>query len=123
MDALARLRQFCDLALPGTMIPVESLRAALDEAEQGGDVPAEGSDGEDLTLEEAAERVHRAASTVRGWCNSGVLAGAYRLNGRDWRIPPAALRAYLDRQGERARTTAAPRRGKAADLGAWRKVS
>ena len=53
----------------------------------------------DLTLDQVATEVHRAVSTVRTWCNGGRLQGAYRLNGRDWRIPQAALRKFLDRQG------------------------
>lgn len=53
----------------------------------------------DMTLEQVASEVGRATSTVRTWCNSKRLDGAYRLNGRDWRIPQAALRKFLDDQG------------------------
>ena len=53
----------------------------------------------DLTLAEMAAEVGRAVSTVRSWCNSKRIAGAYRLNGRDWRIPRTALRRFLDDQG------------------------
>lgn len=52
----------------------------------------------DLTVEDVAEEVSRAASTVRGWLNSGELDG-YKLNGRDWRVPRDSLRQYL--QGQR----------------------
>ena len=54
--------------------------------------------GGDMTLEAVATEVGRASSTVRTWCNSKRLDGAYRLNGRDWRIPQAALRNFLDEQ-------------------------
>ncbi len=53
----------------------------------------------DMTLDEVASEVGRAVSTVRTWCNSARIAGAYRLNGRDWRVPQAALRKFLDAQG------------------------
>lgn len=51
----------------------------------------------DLSVEEVAERVGRAVSTVRGWLIAGELRG-YKLNGKSWRIPQSALRAYLDAQ-------------------------
>ncbi len=74
-------------------------------------------DGGDLTLEEVAERVGRAPSTVRGWCRCGSLVGAYRLNGRGWRIPLLALEAFLRAQ-EEGRT--GPTIG-GHNLSAWRR--
>ena len=78
--------------------------------------------GGDLTLEEAAAQVKRAVSTVRGWCASGVIAGIYKLNGRDWRIPPAALRAFLDGQGRGTRIGSKARNGKAPTISNWRNL-
>ncbi len=74
----------------------------------------------DLTVEEAAAELGRAPSTVRGWLGSGELRG-YRLNGREWRVPRAAVHDYLERQknGNRQVTKA---NGKAADLSAWKNV-
>lgn len=77
----------------------------------------------DYTVAQVAQRFNRGASTIRTWCETDALPGAYRLNGREWRIPPAAIEAMQDRQREqhiapRARTTA-----RVADLGAWRKHS
>jgi excisionase family DNA binding protein len=51
----------------------------------------------DLTVEELAEKVGRAVSTVRTWLIAGDLRG-YKLNGKSWRIPQSALRAYVDAQ-------------------------
>lgn len=45
----------------------------------------------DLTVKETAELLGRAPSTIRSWAASGILRGAYRLRGREWRIPRAAL--------------------------------
>ena len=103
---------------PGTAIslPREVLGALLDGLSPPG---GGGRDVDDLTLQEAVERVGRALSTVRGWCSGGLLVGAYKLNGRDWRIPTAALDAFLRAQEERR---ARPPRGASAgsDLSAWR---
>lgn len=68
-------------------VPVRWVRALL------GSPQAEVS--VDLTLEEVAEQVGRAVSTVRGWCASGELRG-YRLNGREWRVPASAVAEYFE---------------------------
>jgi len=53
--------------------------------------------GRDLTIAEVAQRVGRSSSTVRAWCAAGRLRG-YKLRGRDYRIPPAALQEFLARE-------------------------
>ncbi len=72
----------------------------------------------DLTLEQVATEVGRAVSTIRTWCNSKKLAGAYRLNRRDWRVPRASLRAFLDAQGREVDRDQV--HGGDADWGDWR---
>jgi helix-turn-helix protein len=67
----------------------------------------------DFTIAELATRFYRSPSTIRGWCEHGRFEGAYKLNGRDWRIPPAGVDGFLDEQrGERA----------VSPLGLWRVV-
>ena len=103
---------------PGSAInlPREDIAELLDELTPPDDKALEVSD---LTLFDVAERVGRAPSTVRSWCSCGLLTGAYRLNGRDWRVPPAALDAFLEAQG--TRQAAASKGSKdATDLSAWR---
>jgi hypothetical protein len=81
------------------------------------------------TVAEVALQLHRSPSTVRGWCEAGRFAGAFKLNGRDWRIPPAAVERFLDAQRPTAPSAADPARaarprtgrGRSIDLGAWRK--
>ncbi|HSW31892.1 MAG TPA: helix-turn-helix domain-containing protein [Longimicrobiales bacterium] len=73
----------------------------------------------DLSVEEVAAETGRAPSTVRGWLISGALRG-YKLNARDWRIPRAALRAYLDAQG--AGPAEAQPDPENVDISAWRRV-
>lgn len=96
--------------------PVGVLRGWLAEPEQE-DEPEPLTD---FTCQDVAEELGRSPSTVRGWCADGDLPGAYRLNGREWRIPRASLRRYLDAQ---ARDDAAAEQGGdgPVDLGGWRR--
>lgn len=59
---------------------------------------AEPGMGKLLTLGDVAEIAGRSVSTIRSWCNSGQIAGAFRLQGRDWRIPAADLQRFIERQ-------------------------
>ncbi len=112
------LRTLYESMPPGSAInlPREGIGALLDELTQ-----PDGDEGavSDLTLSEVAGRVGRAPSTVRGWCSRGVLTGAYRLNGRDWRVPTAALDTFLEAQGTR-QTASSKRSSGGTDLSAWR---
>lgn len=70
----------------------------------------------DLSCSDVAEALKRKPGTIRGWCHSGQLEGAYLLHGKDWKIPRESLRAYLDKQSK-----GLSRHDDAAvDLGAWR---
>ena len=60
--------------------------------------------------------MNRASSTVRGWLIAGMLRG-YKLNNRDWRVPRAALREYLEAQATQSSETPGE-----VDITAWRKV-
>jgi hypothetical protein len=96
-------------------VTVELLRAALEDDQP---VDQARSTAGDLTLEEVADQVHRAPSTVRGWLNAGLVAGAYKLRGRDWRVPPSALAMFLRQQDAEGGPVPAP--PKPARLDAWR---
>ena len=72
----------------------------------------------DLTVSEIAERFGRSAQTVRDWIKTRKLR-AYRFNGKEYRVTPAALEEFEEGQRNgRARRT---RSGRASDLGAWRR--
>lgn len=60
---------------------------------------------------------------MRTWLGAGELPGAFKL-GREWRIPPEAVRAMLARHlaAHRARAKAPEPTTGPADLGAWRKA-
>lgn len=111
-----RLRRLAS-ALPSDGSSVTLTRLDLEELLEG--EVAEVRDRErDLTVEDVAEETGRAPSTVRGWLIEGTLRG-YKLNGRDWRVPRAALRTYLEAQ---AGPSPASDDGEAVDIGAWRRL-
>jgi len=108
---------------PGAAVtlPVEWLNEIL----AGSGVLPEGSltASADLTVAELAGRFGRAPATVRGWLEQGRFPGSYRLLGREWRVPSAALAAFEAAERERRPNGAGVpprRRYRLADLGAWR---
>lgn len=110
MLTLATLRDLAGRLPDGAALTLP--KAVLLEA-LGSGASAAATPPADLTVAEFAARFHRSPSTIRGWLGAGRVPGAYKLSGRDWRVPPAAVEAFLAR--ERARYEAP-----AADLGAWR---
>ena len=115
---LRALLVYAETLPPGTVIPVS--REVLLElaAGQGGAVQTSATPPADLTVADICTRVGRKPSAVRGWLDRGELEG-YKFNGREWRVTPAALEAYITRQQHGAG------KGKPAaevgDLGAWRR--
>lgn len=119
MNALERLRSLVATMPPGSLIPVDWLREQLEAA----DAPKPAGHAlDDLTVQQAGAQLGRSPSTIRTWCAAGLIPGAYRLRGREWRIARAALRAMLDKEGEKKPDIApgTKKRGKAR-LGDWRK--
>ncbi len=57
----------------------------------------------DLTAAELAKRYNRNAVSIRVWCAEGRFPHAYKLNGKEWRVPPADVLAYEIRERGRAR--------------------
>jgi excisionase family DNA binding protein len=118
MTALERLRQIVT-ALPSDDSAVTFTRAGLVALLDAGDDGAVSPEaGPDLTVEEVGKETGRAPSTVRGWLNAGALRG-YKLNGRDWRVPRAALVDYLSKQTE---ATDPSSETAEVDITAWRSV-
>jgi hypothetical protein len=113
-------RTFLDLLRPmppGAMVPVDWIREHLSELEPT--APADTDSLEDLDVAGVAALTKRAPSTIRGWLGSGAIPEAYRLRGRDWRVPRSALRRFLDRQGKEEQPAPATR-GSRSSLSAWR---
>src|SRR2546428_6444055 len=129
MNPLEQLRTAAAALPPGTLVtlPREALLDVL--GGRGGDgAAATGGDGSppvavDLTVTDLAQRFRRHPSTIRQWLESGRLEG-YKLFGREWRVPLAAVAAFQDQQShgpERAGSLArgAPSLGGCRE-GAWR---
>lgn len=101
------------------LLPVATVRSWLEATGQGDDSSRPLSD---LTIQDVADELDRSPSTVRGWLIAGDIPEAYKLQGREWRIPRGALRAFLDRQangdGNPGRGTG---RRSTAKLSDWRR--
>ena len=96
-------------------LPVRWLRDLLaEEGEAGARL---------LTLGEAGELVGRSPSTIRTWANSGQLDGAFKLQGRSWRIPESAIESFIERQQSDEHEPPTVRSEGPVDLGAWRSPS
>jgi helix-turn-helix protein len=92
-----RLRELAEHMPPGGSLTItRDGLLGLATAESRGSEPA--VPPTDLTVAELGGRFHRSRSTIRDWCEHGRFEGAYKLNGRDWRIPQAAADAFLARQ-------------------------
>ncbi len=71
----------------------------------------------DLRIRDLAKLFEKQPSTVRAWVERGDFPGAYKLYGKEWRVPPAALDAF--QRAQRART-ATPQAEARIGLAAWR---
>ena len=104
---------------PGSAVtlPVDFLRSLLDQ-----DAGKPGGRDRLLTLDELAQVTGRATSTLRTWCNTGKITGAFRLHGREWRVPESAWERYLEglKMGEATLERVHPEGS--VDLGSWRRV-
>ena len=73
-------------------LPVASLLELLEPA-QPRDLAKNGPEV-DLTPDEVGAALRRSPVTVRGYCSPGLFEGAYRMRGRQWRIPRQALETF-----------------------------
>ncbi len=112
MSLADRLRDLAERLPPGGSLTLT--RDGLLELAAGDDSqPEQPAAPADFTIADLAMQFHRSASTIRGWCERGCFEGAYKLNGRDWRVPQAAVDAFLAEQR---------REHPVAQLDAWRAV-
>src|SRR5712691_13417420 len=116
MNPLEQLRTAAAALPPGTLVTL-SREALLDvlgggrgdgAAATGGDEPA--AVAVDLTVTDLAQRFRRHPSTIRQWLEAGRLEG-YKLFGREWRVPLAAVAAFQEHQRYGRERGGSPRRG------------
>ena len=102
-------------------LPVSELRAWLAEDGAYDTHHTDGTVLVDLTADDVARELGRTAACIRGWCRSKKLGG-YRLNGREWRVPRAALQTFLKAQATKTSEHRPTRTAKSVDLAAWRRT-
>ena len=94
---------------PGSLVPRDWLLEQL-----GSPALSEQPVLVDLTIGDLASLFGKRPSTVRAWVERGDFAGAYKLHGKEWRVPVSAVEGFQDRQ--RPRPKSDPK------LSAWRSV-
>lgn len=110
------LRTLAEASPPGTNISVS--REVLLSAFSGDSSSPNSGLIKDLTVAQVASHFGRSPGAVREWLNKGFVPGAYKLRGKAWRIPPAALKGLADP------STLPPNRPETAPevkLDAWRR--
>ncbi len=112
---LESLREALTAMPPGTLVPRDWVLARLPEDTQG--VPPAVTPAlprrVDLTIRDLAQLFGKQPSTVRSWVERGDFPGAYKLHGKEWRVPVSAVDSFQNRQ----------RRAKSdTRLSAWRRV-
>ena len=75
------------------------------------------TDGRDMTVEQVGARMECTGACVRKWIRAEKLE-AYKLEGKAYRVTPAALAAFRDAQRNPVRRAASKR----GDISSWRKV-
>jgi len=105
-------------AMPaGTLVPRDWVLERLSEDVPG--VPAAVTPAPparvDLTIRDLARLFGKQPSTVRAWVERGDFPGAYKLHGKEWRVPVSGVEAFQNWQ--RRRTAKSEAR-----LSAWRTV-
>lgn len=110
-----RLARLLGKLPPDALLPAGWVLEQLEGAPADDDDPVM-----DLSVEQAAEALAKAPSTIRGYCSGGLLPGAYKV-GRSWRIPRASLRRYGEKspEGELAATLG---RSQRVNLSSWRQL-
>ena len=97
---MERLREALSAMPAGTLVPRDWLVEQLTEGshrQSDSDSPAT-TGVADLTIAGLAQLFDKRPSTVRAWVERGDFPGAYKLNGREWRIPISAVEAFRDSQ-------------------------
>jgi hypothetical protein len=118
MTPAARLAALLAELPDDAMLPVQWVRAQL--AAEGPASVAADTLPHDLSVKEFGAVFGRSASTARLWCEEGKIPGAWQLNGRTWRIPPASVDLFRESQRAGTSAPAIPPRPTTGRLDDWR---
>src|SRR5437667_5116684 len=101
---------------PGALVPRDWLLEQLGDVSPDAPTPVVPAPPTrvDVTIRGLAQLFGKQPSTVRAWVERGDFTGAYKLHGKEWRVPISSVEAFQDRQRRRAKSE--PR------LSAWRSV-
>lgn len=103
---------------PGSLVPRDWILGRLAPHMPAPDAPLPRIAPEvDRTVRDLATIFGKRPSTVRAWIERGDFPGSYKLHGKEWRVPPAALDAFQQAQRSCGATPHARAR---TDLAAWR---
>ncbi len=107
------------LADAHALVPAEEVLERLPVLSEGAGVDPLAA----LDVDAAGEVLGRSTSTVREYCRQGLLQGAFRQRGREWRIPLDAIRAFhIEEAREPEPANGAGKGQDDTDLGSWRKL-
>ena len=105
---------------PGSLVPRDWVLDQLERpqgAEGAADPPARLVD---LSIRDLARLFGKRPSTVRAWVERGDFPAAYKLNRKEWRVPPSSLAAFQTRQrNDKQDSTERPSSNNLSD---WRKA-
>ncbi len=83
---------------PGTLVPRDWL---LEELSGAVVTQTASSELVDFTIRDLAKMFGKRPSTVRAWVERGDFAGAYKLHGKEWRIPGEGVKQFQQQQRAR----------------------
>lgn len=90
------LRERLEALPPGSLVPAAWVLELLGDAE--GTPARPGTPVVDLNVADLALLFKKKPSTVRAWIERGDFPGAYKLNGKEWRVPGVAVEAFQKAQ-------------------------
>ena len=117
---LERLRRDVEAMPPGALLPRDWLLDRLADDRPSPSLPTGPAPKVDLGVRDISRLFGKRPSTVRAWLERGDFPGAYKLQGKEWRVPEGGIDAFQDRQ--RTGAHAAQRGGTSGRLSDWRKV-
>lgn len=93
--AIEALRAALAAMPPGTLVPRDWVLERL----SGASPYLSGTSALiDLTITDLARLFGKRPSTVRAWVERGDFAGAYKLHGKEWRIPVSAVEEFQNKR-------------------------
>ncbi len=118
MTSRDHLRALVDASPVGALltVPRDWLCDVLSSA--GADAAPAIVEAADLTVAEFGRLFTRTPSTVRLWCEQGKIPGAWKLSGKQWRIPRQSIEQFRQKQGAPPSAAVPPSTG---DIGDWRR--